>query len=190
LSIVIEGFYAGPRRPLPAIFGDAYSRRSDLAAGPLAADLSVDELTDEVRMAVVARVLLNHVNVDPPERTRFTATSHAGVFQTAACGGLSTLLALRLPEHKIAIPVSGVERDYVAVLNLWVVPNVRSIGLTLQDPPKPRALYLGHVTDETVKGEARSSDWTVLARLVVEAFDLEEQGCAVELEPCFEHLAI
>ena len=77
-----------------------------LVASPLPADFSVNELTDQVRVAVVPGVLLNHVNVDPPERARFTAPSHARVFQVVGCGGLSTLLALRLPKRQIAIPVA------------------------------------------------------------------------------------
>ena len=39
--------------------------RSELSL--LAADCSVNELTDEIGVAVVPGVLLNHVDVDPPE---------------------------------------------------------------------------------------------------------------------------
>ena len=140
-------------------------------------------------MAVVARVLLNHVHVDPLQRAGFATSSHAGVVQGAGRGCLSALFALRLPDRQVFHPVSAVERSYVTVLDVWVVPNLWSIGLTLEDPSEPGAFNLGHVTDETVEGEDRTGHRAMLAREVLDPFGFEQQRRAVELQPGLEQLA-
>src|SRR5439155_21632027 len=63
---------------------------------PLPAHLAVDQFSDEVGVAVVAGVLLDHVVVDPPEGDRFTS-SHARVVEVEPGGGPAAGVAFGLP---------------------------------------------------------------------------------------------
>ena len=56
-----------------------------ISRGSLPAHTSVDELTDEVGVAVVAGILLDHVNVDPAQRARLAARL-SGVIKLAGRG--------------------------------------------------------------------------------------------------------
>src|SRR5215472_9381848 len=103
----------------------------------LPADRLVGEFTDQVGVPVVAGVLLDHVDVDPSQGARFTASGQPGVAETAGGGCLPARLAFGLPCRQVGVPVSTVERDHLAVFDGGVVPDVGRTWLPLEDPPEP-----------------------------------------------------
>jgi len=71
------------------------------------ADCAVNQLSDEVRMTVVARVLLDHVDVDPSERAALSVTQ-ARVAQSVTAGCFTAGRALCLPDSQVLGPDSVV----------------------------------------------------------------------------------
>jgi fatty acid desaturase len=67
-------------------------------------------------MAVVARVLLDHVNVDPAQRD-LSPTPEPGVIQREAGRVLTAARALLVPHRHVMLPVGVIERDQLAVLH-------------------------------------------------------------------------
>ena len=72
----------------PGTVGESFEHSSRLtldASGRfswrLATDGPVDKLSDQIRVTVVPGVLLNHVDVDPPQRGRLPASGHTGVVE-------------------------------------------------------------------------------------------------------------
>jgi len=68
----------------------------------LPAHRPVGEFTNQVGVAVVTGVLLDHMDVDPPEGAGFTASGEAGVVEAPGGGCLPTRLALRLPRRQVS----------------------------------------------------------------------------------------
>src|SRR3954471_2188725 len=101
-------------------------------------------------MAVVARVLLDHVRIDPPQRD-LVATTGARVVETMFGSHLPAGHALAFPYVEVSVPVGVVERDQLAVLHVAVQPDVRRIGGAAQRSLEPSALDLGHVPDKSVQ---------------------------------------
>src|SRR5579872_1165876 len=110
------------RRSIPTFPGWTEPRVIPPAGRParrrLAADLAVDDLADEVGVAVVPGVLLDHVEVDPAEREGVARRPGPDLVQTAAGGRPATRLALPLPDGEVGLPVGSVEGGEVGVVVL------------------------------------------------------------------------
>ena len=72
-----------------------------------ATDGAVDHLPDEVGVAVVAGVLLDHVGVNPAQGHRFAAPE-PGVREVVGGGGPPARLALGLPDGQVGVPICPV----------------------------------------------------------------------------------
>jgi hypothetical protein len=77
---------------------------------------AVDHLADEVGMAVVARVLLDHVDIDPAQRD-LSPTPEPGVVEREAGRVPTAAHALLLPHRHVMLPVGVIEWDQLAVLH-------------------------------------------------------------------------
>jgi aminoglycoside phosphotransferase (APT) family kinase protein len=156
----------------------------------LPADRPVGELTDQVGVPVVAGVLLDHVDVDPPQGAGFTCPGEAGVAEAAGIGRLPARLAFGLPSRQVGFPFGAVQGNHLAVFDGGVVPDAGRAGLPLQDPPEPGALDLGHVPDQAMQGEPGGCHGARLPRVIVSALALQQQRRPVELQPCLQHLPL
>ena len=88
------------------------------------ADTAVPQFTDQIGMPVVACVLLDHVDIDPPQRARLPVPQ-TGVVQRMGPGRSATGVALGLPGGQVGFPVGIIEGDQFAVLDGGVVPDRR-----------------------------------------------------------------
>ena len=135
----------------------------------------------EIGMTVVARILLDHVDVDPAQGTWLTAP-YAGVIELVPRGCVAAVLALGLPRTKVSLPAGIVEWDQLAVVDCRVIPDGRR-GVTKQNAAEPVSFDLGHVANEAVQRQLRGGNRPRLTTCVIEALTLQEQGGAVELQP-------
>lgn len=95
---------------------------------------------------------------------------------------------LVLPDFEIVAPTRVVQRHQLTARQVAV--DVGGIGITSEDPAEPVLLDLGHVTNQAVKRQLRSCNRKRLPARVVQALALQQQRCAVELEPVFQHLPL
>ena len=123
--------------------GDASCRRR------LIADRPVDELANEVGVAVVARVLLDHVDVDPAQRARL-AVADADVVERVLGGHGRGCVALRLPRRKVVVPV-GSSSGTSSLSSMAGRTRCSGARVAQQHPAEPVAFHLGHVSHEAVE---------------------------------------
>jgi RimJ/RimL family protein N-acetyltransferase len=141
-------------------------------------------------VAVVPRILLNHVVVDPPECARFPMTD-ARVVELELGRRLSTGVAFGLPHGEVSVPIRIVERhQFAVVVDVGVNLDEWRVRLGQQGATEPVALYFGHVPDQPVQRQVRCCDRAGLTAGVIEAIALEEERGAMELEPPFEHWSL
>jgi len=138
-------------------------------------------------MPVVAGVLLDHVYVDPPQRTGLTVAK-TGVVEASQRRRLAAGCTLGVPDFEVVLPTSVVQRHQLTVFEVGVDPG--GIAITGKDTAEPVPLDFGHVTNQAVQRQLRRGNRPLLTARVVEALTLQQQRGAVELKPPFKHLPL
>jgi hypothetical protein len=110
---------------------------------------TIHELTKNVSVTVVPRVLLDHVHVDPSQRTRFAMTQPVS---SSACAAAAARLASHSACHDAtsASQSSVIERNEFAVLDVRVAPDPSAV-VDQQCAPEPAAFDFGHMTQQSVQ---------------------------------------
>ena len=84
-------------------------------------------------MAVVARILLDHVDIDPAQRD-LSPTPEPGVVEREAGRVLTAARALLLPHRQVMLPVGVIEWDQLAVLHGGIKEQRLGVRSAQQDP--------------------------------------------------------
>ena len=152
---------------------------------------AVDPLPDEVGVAVVARVLLDHVQVDPADipgaLAVVTVAGHDIIELLAGHGGARVLYLL--PE---GLDVGGrvrVIKRVEVLAGLVRVVRERHVGVRRVDP-EPPALHLGHVPHQAEQRQAGRRNRPLLELAGGKARALEQQRVAMEVQPSLQRLAL
>jgi hypothetical protein len=160
--------------------------------GPvLHAGAAVDAFPQQVGVAVVAGVLLDHVDVDPAEADVLLAEA-AGVGQSTARAVPAGAADLRAPGGKGVAQGGALSQFEAAVgairISLRVVDGR---GLFCgEHSAEPVPLNLRHVLDEAGQCEGRGRHGRGGGLLIVQALALHGEGGAVEVKPAFERAAL
>src|SRR5690606_19107783 len=147
----------------------------------------VDALAQEVGVAVVARVLLDHVEVDPAQAGGPVVRVLEGVVEAVATGGL-----LRVVDGGPEALEDLGRIGPVGLVEIGVgVPLVPVVGQVLSPLPvhalaEPVVLHFGEVADEAEEGETRGLHGGAFEPLLVEPGALRQEGVAVVIEESFE----
>jgi hypothetical protein len=159
----------------------------------LLADASVNALAQQIRMTVVAGVLLDHVDQKLPQRDRFAGAISANKAEICVTGellGEADLVSPRGPrliDHCL-ISHGTVEVAIGLSLRLVAIGYVK----TREPLPEPLALDLGQVSHEAEQREGRRINRTTGELFGVQALTLELHGKALatqELDQCFALVA-
>ena len=100
-------------------------------------------------MAVVPRVLLDHVQVDPAQVDGLLAAGMPErIVQGPAPGGLPGQLALPGERGEVGLRPAGLGEVEVAVRRCVGAVQETELGLAGEPVPEPRAFHLCHVPDQ------------------------------------------
>src|SRR5215218_7118408 len=162
-------------------------RRHALAERPAAADFLMAFVSvPDLGVDIVAGVLLDHVDQDPPQRHRLAAPQAGGLQGGRRGGGPPGVLALRPPGRERLLHVGGVDVVEVAV-RVVVGPVDAGRVLAAEDPAEPVALHVRHVPDEAEQRQARRRHRPLPQLRLVEPLALPGQRRPVVVEPGVEH---
>src|SRR5215469_6314736 len=152
---------------------------------------AVDPLPDEVGVAVVARVLLDHVQVDPADVPGapgvVTVAGHDIIEVFPGHGGAGVLYFL-FECLEVGGRVRVIKRlEVLAGLVRVVREGHVGIGRVNTEPP---ALNLGHVPHQAKQGQPRWRNRPLLELAGGQARALAQQGVAMEVQPSLKRLAL
>src|SRR3954468_16528607 len=150
---------------------------------------TVDRLAQQVGVPVVSRVLLDHVQVHPPEVDPPAAPRDAGVVEPVPRGRLTRRRDLGLEHSEVVVGAGRVRGVEVVVRAVLGVEDPRRV-LGVDGAPEPAALDVGHVPDEPEQRERRRRHRAAHELLAVEARALGDEGRPVELQPRLERRAL
>ncbi len=137
-------------------------------------------------MAVVAGVLLDHVDHDPAQRHRLTAALSGDVERGRRGHGLAGVLALGPPARERLGDVGRVDVVEVAVRVVLRAVQGRRV-LAAQRAPEPAALHLRLVPDQAQERKGGGRHGPLAQLRVVQAVALHRQRRPVVVEPGVEH---
>jgi hypothetical protein len=152
---------------------------------------AINPLPDEVGVAVVARVLLDHVQVDPadvPGALRVvTVAGHDVIKPLSGHGGARVLYFLR-EGLDVGGRVRVIKRfEVLAGLVRVVREGQVSVSRVHAEPP---ALHLGHVPHQAQQGQPGRRNRPLLQLAGGQAGALAQQRGAMEVQPRLERLAL
>ena len=152
---------------------------------------AVDAFPDQVRVTVVAGVLLDHVDVNPV-KADILIHEAAGVGQGVTGAVLASAGDLRAPGGQ-GIAQGGVLGQFEAAVGTMRVGlrvvNWRDL-FSGEHPAEPVPLHLRHVLDETGQCEAGRRHGRGGGLIIVQALALHREGRAVKVKPAFERGAL
>src|SRR6185437_8366558 len=162
-------------------------------AGPLPgshAGGAVDSLAEQVGVAVVPGVLLDHVHVDPADaHVGLAAGVVEDLVEVMAGGGLPGGLHLGQVHREISLGVGVVDVVELAV-GVGLTREQEGDVLAVDPAAEPAALHLGHVPHQAEQGEPGRRGRALAELVRRQAGALGEQRLAVEVQPRLEHRAL
>src|ERR1035437_3248838 len=148
----------------------------------------VNAFAEQIGMAVVTGILLDHVDVDPAQRD-LVSPSFEGVVQGLGPGSLVSGLALSCVCRQVLLGI-GIG-DVVEVSVPVLLGTVQSRQPETGSPgAEPCSLDLGHVSHEAEKRQARRTDRGSFQLVVAQTDALPQQCPAMELQPALVHRAL
>src|ERR1035438_4519551 len=152
---------------------------------------TVDPLPDEVGVAVVARVLLDHVQVDPadvPGALRMVTVAGHDIIKLLSGHGGAYVFYFLLEGLDVGGRVRVIKRFEVLAGLVWVVReghvDVRRVHA------EPPALHLGHMPHQAKQGQPRRRNRPLLQLASGQAGALMQQRFAMEVQPSLKSLAL
>lgn len=171
-----------PGRTRGAASGSAESRGSQT-------NRAVKKLSDEIGMAIVASIFLNHMEVDRLQGDLFLPPL-AGVAEVVATRGGRAGATLALPDGEVRLPTGAAEFKKGTLCHCGVIPDPGYGLIPQQYASEPIALRLGHVAHQSMKRKLRSGDWPSLALSVMKPIALDQERGAMKLQPPVEELTL
>jgi hypothetical protein len=159
--------------------------------GPLVPRRAVDALPDKVRVTVVTRVLLDHVQVDPAyvhDALRVATMAGHDIIELFS-GHRSACVFYLLPEClDIGSRVCVIECLEVLAGLVWVMREGQ--GRVRPVDAEPPAFYLSHVPHQPEQGQPGRRNRPVLQLAGRKACALEQERVAMEVQPGLQRLAL
>jgi hypothetical protein len=141
-------------------------------------------------VSVVARVLLDHVNVDPAQIHGAQLRVLERVIQRPAGGGLAGQSALGRERGEVSLGAGAIGEVEVPIRVLLAAEQVTQLSLAGEAAPEPGALHLRHVPDQPEQRQRRWPDRTPGKLVAGQALALVQQGRAVVVQPALHRLAL
>src|SRR5216684_4394423 len=151
---------------------------------------AVESFAQEIRVAVVPCVFLDHVEVDPAQvHVDLSARMEEGLVQSPAPGGFPGKFNLPPEGGEVLLRIG-----FIDVIELPVGISLAGVEdahvLSRDAAAKPHALDVGHVTDEPKQRQARRVSRPLPELSGSQATALAQQRLAVKIQPRLQHLPL